>query len=128
MRALLDTHAFLWFSQGSENLSQEARAIIEDRAAEVYLSDAGVWEMVIKAQLGKLTLDLPVGELVDAQATASGLLSLPITRGHIEGVAALPLHHRDPFDRLLASQCLAEDLVLISADRAFDAYAVKRVW
>jgi PIN domain nuclease of toxin-antitoxin system len=126
-RLLLDTHALLWFAAGDPRLGRSARRALERKDAEVYLSAASVWEMAIKASLGRLTLPAPVGEYVRAKA-ASGLRLLPIGTEHAAAVEALPLHHRDPFDRLLASQARAERLTLVTADPIFRRYGVKTVW
>jgi PIN domain nuclease of toxin-antitoxin system len=128
MRLLLDTHAFLWFVIGSPNLSPAARALIEDAANEKLLSVASLWEMAIKSSLGKLTLSAPFDVLLPQQLDLNGICLLNITTAHAAVVAALPFHHRDPFDRLLIAQAMVEKLPIVTIDTAFDAYPVRRLW
>ena len=128
MRLLLDTHAFLWFVSDDERLSTRARRTISDPKNDRWLSLASVWEMAIKLSLGKLRLDVPLDEMLESEALGNAIAILGIERRHIFAVAALPYHHRDPFDRLLVCQARSERLTLVSADRAFDAYGLRRVW
>ncbi|MBI4821925.1 MAG: type II toxin-antitoxin system VapC family toxin [Deltaproteobacteria bacterium] len=127
MKLLLDTHAFLWFVAGDEKLSPAARTSIEQGETRI-LSVASLWEMAIKASIGKLRLDLPFEELVERHVRPNGIELLGIEIRHVSRVAALPFLHRDPFDRLLVAQALGEGLVVVSADESFDAYGVARVW
>ena len=120
MRLLLDTHLFLWAVTGSPRLKSAARRMIEE-ADEVYVSAASLWEIAIKAGLGKIAAD--PGELVGAIG-ASGFVELPVRATHAAAVAQLPLHHRDPFDRLLIAQCLIEPLRFLTADAALAQYSV----
>jgi PIN domain nuclease of toxin-antitoxin system len=101
MKLLLDTHTFLWFIMGSPNLSANARALIEDVANEKFLSVAGLWEIAIKLSVGKLALSAPFDVLIPQQLTSNGFELLNIEIDHAAVVAALPFHHRDPFDRLV---------------------------
>lgn len=128
MNILLDTHAFLWFIAGSENLSDKARELIEDEANHVFLSAASLWEMAIKVSLGKLTLTEPFETLIPEQLAVNGIELLAISVPHATRVASLPFHHRDPFDRLLIAQALTEEIPIISGDEAFDAYGITRLW
>lgn len=128
MNLLLDTHAFLWFMEGSERISQRARAEIESAEGLRALSVASAWEMAIKSSLGKLDLAKPLGELLPPLLTDSGIELLPIEIADVARVATLPFHHRDPFDRLLAAQALERGLTIVSIDEAFDAYGVARLW
>jgi PIN domain nuclease of toxin-antitoxin system len=128
MKVLLDTHAFLWFFGGSSQLSPVARTIIEDDANTVFLSLVSLWELAIKTSLGKFRLGQPFEQFILQQLTPNDITLLDITFRHIAVVATLPLHHRDPFDRLLIAQAMVERVPLISADTAFDAYAVRRIW
>ncbi len=125
---LLDTHVFLWFAAGSPRLSSDARELIEDARREVWLSIASIWEMGIKVGLGRLELGGPMGEFVDAQLALSAIKLLEIRPQHVYALTELPYHHRDPFDRLLAAQCIVEKLDLVSADEVFEEYGVQRVW
>jgi PIN domain nuclease of toxin-antitoxin system len=127
MKLLLDTHAFLWFVAGDERLSLRARRAMKAEDAELVLSSTVVWEMAIKAGLGRLTLPGNVEEYV-AEKLAEGFVMLPIYWPHAAAVERLPLHHRDPFDRLLAAQALTEKLPLVSSDPVFRTYGVKVIW
>lgn len=124
---LLDTHTFLWALSDSIELSPGARDLLADREIETYLSLASVWEIAIKSGLGKLRLPAPLQECIN-KARATGLRLAPIELSHALGVERLPLHHRDPFDRLLASQCLSDGFTLVSRDAVFDDYGVRRLW
>ncbi|MCC6523758.1 MAG: type II toxin-antitoxin system VapC family toxin [Polyangiaceae bacterium] len=128
MQLLLDTHAFLWFVSGDPALSARARRAIEAPASTRSVSIATLWEIAIKVSIGKIALALPLAELVQVGALDNEMSLVPIAREHAIAVASLPLHHRDPIDRLLVAQALAEGLVLVSRDEAFDAYGVGRVW
>ncbi len=128
MRLLLDTHAYLWFVGGNSALPSRTVKIIADLENERFVSFASLWEISIKAGLGKLTLPFGLDELCEDQLTINGFLPLPIGLDHIRGVNRLPHHHGDPFDRLLIAQCEAERLTIVSRDPAFDAYGIKRRW
>ncbi|MBK8255141.1 MAG: type II toxin-antitoxin system VapC family toxin [Polyangiaceae bacterium] len=128
MRLLLDTHAFLWFVAGSSRLSTTARAAIEARENERFLSAASIFEMAVKMSLGKLTVGLPIEELLGRELASGGFALLPIEIRHVGQLASLPFYHRDPFDRLLAAQALVDALMFVSADEAFDSYGVQRHW
>ena len=128
MRLLLDTSAFLWFVEGSGRLSDTARNHIEDSSHELLLSIATLWEMAIKISLGKLDVSPPLPEFVQKHLALSAIGLLNIGAEHTYALARLPFHHRDPFDRMLAVQCLNDGLTLISPDTAFEAYGVQRVW
>lgn len=119
MRLLLDTHVFLWAVAGSASLKPAARRIIES-AERVHVSAASIWEIAIKARLGKI--DTEPGALV-AAIDDSGFVELPVTAAHAAGVAALPSHYGDPFDRLLLAQALSEPLRLLTADAALARYS-----
>lgn len=128
MNILLDTHAFLWFIAGSNELSEKARELIEDENNRVFLSAASLWEMAIKVSLEKLTLSEPFETLIPEQLALNGVEILGITVAHTTQVAILPFHHRDPFDRLIIAQALEEQIPVISADDTFDKYGVTRIW
>ena len=118
MRLLLDTHVFLWAVAGSALLKPAARRVIES-ADQVYVSAASIWEIAIKARLGKIEAD--ADELV-AAIGASGFLELSVLAVHAAGVARLALHHNDPFDRLLIAQALFEPLRFLTADAGLVRY------
>ncbi len=119
MRLLLDTHIFLWAVAGSPLLKPAARHLIED-ADEVYVSAASIWEVAIKARLGKIEADV---QALAAAVGDSGFLELPVSAAHAAGVARLDLHHNDPFDRLLVAQALAEPLKFLTADEVLARYS-----
>jgi PIN domain nuclease of toxin-antitoxin system len=125
---LLDTHTFLWFIAGSERLSVAARELVEASANQPFLSAASLWEMAIKLSLGRLHLGLAFEDLVPEQMHLNGVQFLGIEVEHVTPVTTLPFHHRDPFDRLLVAQAMTEQMPIVSADPAFDAYPVKRLW
>ena len=127
MRVLLDTHAFLWGIADDPRLSQPARRAIAD-ATERFLSLASCWEIAIKVSRGRLTLPKAIERFVPEQLGLNEFQILPVDLDDVARVATLPLHHRDPFDRLLAAQALSEELTLVSADPVFRKYGVKRVW
>lgn len=128
MRLLLDTHTFLWFVTDDPNLSKTAKFLIEDPANERFLSMASPWEIAIKTAIGRLALTEPLAEFMREQLRLNLIQLLPISLEHVLGVASLPMHHRDPFDRLLISQAIIEQMPIVSADAAFDAYPVTRRW
>lgn len=127
-RALLDTHAFLWFTTGEAKLSDAARTLITDPRNEILLSLASLWEMAIKASLGKLILKPSFDAAILGQMARNDIRLLGIEVAHVREVLTLPLHHRDPFDRLLIAQATVEDLPVISIDGMFDSYSVRRLW
>jgi PIN domain nuclease of toxin-antitoxin system len=128
MTLLLDTDAFLWFCQDDPALSAAAKALIEDPANRKLVSVASCWEIAIKAGLGKLKLGEPSASYIPAALARTGFELLSIAVEHATGVEGLPLHHRDPFDRLLLAQAIAEKLAIVSGDSLLDAYAVTRLW
>jgi PIN domain nuclease of toxin-antitoxin system len=125
---LLDTHTFLWFCQDDPALSATAKGLIEDPANRKLVSVAGAWEIAIKAGLGKLNLGEPSKTYIPNALARTGFELLPISLAHATAVESLPLHHRDPFDRLLVAQAMIEKLPLVSADRVLDPYGVNRLW
>jgi PIN domain nuclease of toxin-antitoxin system len=126
-RLLLDSHALLWFVANDPALSTTARKLIET-TDDVFVSVASAWEIAIKVQLGKLSLDAPSAEaFFDEQMQANAFTFLPIAPAHVFRAASLPLHHRDPFDRMLIAQALAESLSLVTRDD-FGAYGLTMSW
>ena len=128
MRLLLDTHALLWFLEGSAELGQGAREHIEDRANERLVSVASLWEMAIKISLGKLRFPHTDTSAVVHLLSSNRMDLLPIEAAHALGVSQLPLHHRDPFDRLLIVQARLENAVIVSRDEHFAVYGARTVW
>ena len=127
MRLLLDTHVLIWHYEANEYLSEEARKLIDAPDNQLFISIASLWEMVIKASLGKLTLRKDVRTIVAIYQNAGASL-LPVQLEHVLVVQTLPWFHRDPFDRLLVAQAIQEDLILISHDHKFNEYPVSRRW
>ena len=119
MRVLLDTHIFLWWDNDPDRLTARATAVCQEPSNSLVLSVASVWEMQIKQQLGKLTLRLPLAELIADQQATNALEILPITLAHVLALAELPPHHKDPFDRLLIAQANSENIDLLSVDPIF---------
>ena len=128
MKLLLDTHAFLWFVMNSPRITDRAKALIKDGKNEVCLSVASVWEIAIKVSLGKLRLDETLDTLIERELDNNDLTWLSIEIPQLQKISGLPFYHRDPFDRLLAAQCLTLNIPILSADPAFDAYKVERLW
>jgi PIN domain nuclease of toxin-antitoxin system len=125
---ILDTHTFLWFVFGSIRMSEKAEALIQDPVNRKFLSLATPWEVGIKVSTGKLTVSQPVDQFFAEEMYANSVQRLPITLAHIARVSTLPFHHRDPFDRILIAQSLTENMALVSADAALDAYSIVRLW
>ena len=128
MRALLDTHAFLWWIVGDERLSKSASRAIADRRNEIFVSAASIWEIAIKGRLGRLSIPGDPGKFIEGQIVENVFRGLPISAGHALRVWVLPDHHRDPFDRMLVAQAQVEGLSLISHDPQVARYDVEVVW
>lgn len=124
MRLLLDTQALIWIVSGRP-LGMVPRAAYVDMRNELLVSAASYWEIAIKSRLGKLNL---VMEELDAELSLNRIGWLPIERQHCRLSSELPLHHRDPFDRLLIAQALSENLQVITGDASFAAYGVSCIW
>lgn len=128
MRILLDTHALLWWLAGDLSLPATARTLISDPTNEVFVSAASAWEIATKHRIGKLPGAGPLAVDFAREVEAQGFLPLPISLAHGQDAGALASLHRDPFDRMLVAQALAERMVLVSNESAFDAAGVIRVW
>ena len=128
MRLLLDTHTFLWLAGSPEQLSPMALAACEDPANQLYLSVVSAWEIQIKHQINRLQLEVPLAEMIQGQQDANDLSILSVELPHIYTLEHLPLHHHDPFDRLLIAQARAEQMQLVSADGQFEPYLVDVIW
>lgn len=128
MRVLLDTPALVWALGDPDRLSSRARATIADPATVVFVSLTSAWELAILQSLQRVRLGVPLGALFTEGIAALRFHLLPIRLAHVAGVAELPQHHRDPFDRLLVAAALAERLTVVSADREFKRYGVPVLW
>ena len=127
MKLLLDTHTFLWFVNDNPKLSNRLKDLIEDENNVSYLSVASLWEMSIKFNLGKLTLNPNYEEFVKREITTSTIKLLNIKLEHSRVNSTLPFHHRDPFDRLIIAQSIVEEIPIVSVDSAFDKYSVNSI-
>lgn len=128
MRLLLDTQCWLWWFSQPERLNESVIERIADETNEIWFSVASVWEMGIKVSIGKLPLPEPIDDYLSTRMTQLGARSLEITAVHALRVAELPLHHRDPFDRMLIAQAQVEEMTLVSADSIFNLYDVSLLW
>ncbi len=128
MKLLLDTHAVLWFLEDASQLSDAARLAVENEENECWVSMASGWEMAIKSQIGKLRLPLAFEGFFPGALESRGISILPVQAGHLHRYHTLPLHHRDPFDRLLVAQALTDGFTVVGNDAAFNAYGVTRIW
>jgi PIN domain nuclease of toxin-antitoxin system len=124
MTLLLDTHAFLWWLADDRRLSSAARSAVASSTSVVYVSAASIWEIAIKASIGKLRLATEDRARLGGLVAECGFREIAVTAAHAAGVLDLPLHHADPFDRILVAQALAEGLTIVTGDPAFSAYGV----
>ncbi len=128
MRLLLDTHALIWWLSDNKSLSKSAHEAVAEPSNLVYVSAASAWEIAAKHRIGKLPLagrlDGVIGEVIAKER----FRELPISFRHAELAGSLPGEHRNPFDRMLIAQALAENLTLVSNERLFDAFGVARLW
>ena len=128
MKALLDTHVFLWWITDAPQLPSHVRDLISDGENEFFLSAASCWEIAIKARLGKITLPARPDVYIADQMAENAIQGLPIEASHAFQVFHLPLHHRDPFDRMLIAQAQVENLPIMTSDPFFPKYKVKILW
>ena len=126
MRVLLDTHTFIWAITDERRLSPRARSLIA--SSELWWSVVSLWEAIQKAQVGKLSLPLPAGPFLTGELRSNHVRLLPVSLSHVLRVEELPLHHRDPFDRLLIAQSIEEGWPIVTADPWFARYAVDVIW
>jgi PIN domain nuclease of toxin-antitoxin system len=125
---ILDTHALLWFISNDTKLSSKAKSIIENADNDIILSAAIVWEISIKAKIGKIRLHKELDQLIAEILKQYNFTPLAITIPHVIRVNSLPDIHRDPFDRVLVAQSISEDIPLITADPQIKKYKIKTVW
>jgi PIN domain nuclease of toxin-antitoxin system len=127
MRALLDTHVFLWGIAGDGRMSQQARDIFIG-PSNLSISIASIWEILIKVQVGKLNLPRPAGTYLINKLAENRIETLPIHLDHLLEFERLPMHHRDPFDRVLIAQSIEEGWPIITSDPAFKKYPIRVIW
>lgn len=127
-RYLLDSHVWLWLNGSPSKLSRQAKSILEDRASQLLLSAASIWEIAIKAKSGKLVLPAKPRLYIPERMEANGIEALSIEPRHAMLAADLPDFHRDPFDRMLVAQAITEELVLLTADPQLTSYEAKLLW
>jgi PIN domain nuclease of toxin-antitoxin system len=127
MKAILDTHAFLWALAGDARMSRHAREIFAG-SADLSLSIASIWEILIKVQSGRLNFPRPAGPYVLSRLAENRIKTLSISIDHLLTIERLPLHHRDPFDRMLIAQSMEEDWPIITADPMFKQYPIHVIW
>lgn len=128
MKYLLDTVVWLWSLDAVERISKAGREILGSGKHEIYFSAATAWEVAIKASIGKLKLPAPPAACVLAFTEKQGLRPLPVTSLHAVRVHDLAQHHRDPFDRLIIAQAMAENMTVLTADADFQKYPIDIVW
>lgn len=127
MKLLLDAHTFLWAIAGDERLSRRAQQSFLG-PNDLWVSTASVWEILIKTQIGKLSLPSPVGPYIVKKLAENRIETLPINLDHVLKIEKLAMHHRDPFDRILIAQSVVENWPIVSADPVFERYPVKVIW
>jgi PIN domain nuclease of toxin-antitoxin system len=125
MKLLLDTQVWLWMAEAPDRLSPAVRRLVSPTGNQCFLSAVTVWEIAIKYRIGKLRLPAIPAVVVPQWMERSDVLPLPILHRHALQVATLPLHHRDPFDRLLIAQAQLENLTVLTTDRNFERYDVE---
>jgi len=127
MPYLLDTHAFLWFVSGDKKLPKEIKELVKNVNESCFISIASFWEITIKVQLGKLKLGLSIEELFEF-TSRNKIEIIDINSEHLIELMNLPFMHSDPFDRLIVSQGISENLILISKDSELNKYGIKLIW
>lgn len=128
MKYLLDTMVWLWSVGPTDKIGDAGLAILRNGEQDLYLSVASSWEIAIKTKLGKFDLPEPPPRYVPKRLVEQGIQSLSVTQSHSLKVFDLPLHHADPFDRLIIAQALTEGMTILTSDRAFKKYPVELVW
>lgn len=128
MTLLLDTHTLLWFLTNNSRLSARSRGAIEDPANVAHVSAVSLWEVAIKVALGRLRLPASYADIFPSQIETNGFGLLPITAAHCATLLSLPMHHRDPFDRLLLAQARTDGMTLVTDDGQFAPYGVALLW
>ncbi len=128
MNVLSDTHSFIWSFSNTKKLSQTAAQAFKNPANQIFLSVASVWEMQIKIALGKMVFNDTLENIINEQQAVNRLQILPVQLSHALYLKNLPPYHKDPFDRLLISQAIVENMTLVSADADFEKYQANLLW
>jgi len=128
MKYLLDTHTLLWIVTNDPRLSKKAKSLYLNSENLIFFSITSLWELTIKISLKKLSIDEPLNEFIQIHIKGNDIKFLNIQVPHILLLENLPYHHRDPFDRLIIAQSIHEDITILSSDKIFDLYPIKRVW
>jgi len=126
MKVLIDTHVLLWGIQDSSKVSSKVRSLLP--VSDVWISVVSLWEIMTKVQIGKLALPSPIGDYLAGKLRMNGVSVLPLTFAHVRRLEGIPLHHRDPFDRILIAQSLEENIPLVSSDPQFEKYPLQLIW
>jgi PIN domain nuclease of toxin-antitoxin system len=126
MKILIDTHVLLWGIQDPDKVSSRVRTLLP--TADVWISVVSLWEIITKVRIGKLVLPTPVGDYLVDKLKMNGVSVLPLSFSHVRRLEEIPMHHRDPFDRILIAQSLEEKLPLVTSDTAFRNYPVQTIW
>jgi PIN domain nuclease of toxin-antitoxin system len=128
MMLLLDTHTFIWYVTDNSRLTSQVLELINDEDNQILLSIASLWEIAIKQSLGKLSFNQQFEIFITQQLNLNDFTLLDIKVSHLAQASTLPLHHRDPFNRMLIAQSIVENIPILSADKIFDAYPIQRLW
>jgi PIN domain nuclease of toxin-antitoxin system len=128
VQLLLDTHAFLWWLEGNRRLSRKARQAMEEPATRVFVSAASAWEIATKFRLGKLPGAAAIVDDIAGAVASQAFSALFVTVVHAQRAGTLAGAHRDPFDRMLIAQAQTEGLTLVTNEKLFDAFGVRRLW
>lgn len=128
MKYLIDTQVLLWIITDDKRLSKKTKKIFLNSQNTILFSLASLWEIAIKISLKKLVLDDGLPDFINKHIKGNAVEILDIEISHILALENLPFHHRDPFDRLIISQSITENISLISSDKSFDLYSIKRIW
>ncbi len=128
MKYLIDTHTLLWIVTKNQKLSDKATKLYLNTENLIFFSLASIWEMAIKISLKKLSMEEPLKDFIQTQIKGNDIKILNIEIKHILSLENLPYHHRDPFDRLIISQSMNENIPVLSSDKVYDLYPIKRIW
>ncbi|MCF6268835.1 MAG: type II toxin-antitoxin system VapC family toxin [Melioribacteraceae bacterium] len=128
MNYLFDTHTLLWSVGDTTKLSENVKQLYLNSNNNIFFSIVSIWELAIKIRLQKLNLNVPLQNFVDEHILGNNIQILDLKLNHLFKLEKLPLHHRDPFDRIIISQAFVENLPIVGIDKTFDNYQIKRIW